>query len=366
MSKRANGAGSVYQRADGRWAAAITIAGKRVVRYAHTKREAMVKLRELKAEQVSVPSPRTPTVNVPASPVFASFAHEWLRSADVRPVTRESYRRMLDTHIIPVLGAMQLLAISPPDVARVITAVRAKGLSDRTVQYAYVLTRHILQVAADWGLIPANPATRIKRPRVERKQRRLWTVDQAAAFVRHCTKGSGPWDHLFLVAILSGLRLGELLGLQWSDVDLERGILRVERSLVELKPGDFRIQAPRSRASIRTVALPAPALAALRRHREAADGAFVFRRRDSGEPPTRSSLRSAFRATCRRAGVPYITIHGLRHQHVSLLAHAGVPVKVAQERVGHSTPVLTLSIYTHVLGDADRRSAEALDGLLGS
>ena len=91
---------------------------------------------------------------------------------------------------------------------------------------------------------------------------------------------------------------------------------------------------------------------------------FIFRRPDNGQPPTRSTLRSAFVAACKRADVPYIGVHGLRHQHVSLLAEAGVPVKAAQERVGHSSVALTLGVYTHVLGSANRRAADSLSELL--
>lgn len=362
------GDGTVYQRADGSWAAQLVVNGKRVTRYAPTKKAAQAKLRELRQQAKTAPASLvepTPSPTAPA-PTVSDFVDQWLATAGLKPASEESYRNNLRAHVLPVIGALRLDQVTATHVARVIADCRAQGKASRTAQYAYTLTRRLLQVATDWEIIPANPAARVKRPAAQSAERVVWTVAQTATFTAHCQEASGLWGDLFLLALLSGLRLGELLGLEWRDIDWDRGCLTVRRNVVELKGPVWVTQAPKSRSGIRTVALPAPALVTLRQRQQTAavTTAPIFRRED-GQPPRRHALATQFARFCRRAGVPYIGLHGLRHQHVSLLAHAGVPVKVAQQRVGHATPVLTLGIYTHVLGDADQQSATALERLFG-
>jgi integrase len=361
---RKYGHGSVYRRKDGRWVAQVWIGGKPIYGYAKTQRDAerlrwqLVNARE-RHQELTHPT-RSPT-----SLTVGELAEDWLAAADLKPVTEESYRRILNRYVLPVLGPMTLVEVTPADVAKVVARARA-GMSARTAQYAYGVTRRLLQVAVEWELLDRNPAARVKRPHAESRDRPVWSIEQSASFIRSCQRSTGPWDTLFLVGLLSGLRVGELLGLEWGDLDWERGVVSVRRSLVQLDGSVFRIQDPKSRISRRTIALPGAALEALQNLREQAGAQFAVFRRSDGMPPSRSTLRSALIAACRRAEVPYIGMHGLRHQHVSLLAHAGVPVKVAQQRVGHSTSMLTLDIYTHVLGNNDTQAAVALSSLVVS
>ena len=366
MSRR--GDGTLYQRADGRWAVQLMVHGKRITRYAPTKKAAQAALRELRRQARMDPTPlvRPIATSAPPGPTVAAFIDQWLAAAGLKPTTEESYRNNLRAHVLPIIGELRLDQVTASHVAQVIATCRAQGKSSRTAQYAYTLTRRLLQVATDWNLIPVNPAVQVKRPPAQPRERIVWSVAQTSAFVTYCQEASGLWGDLFLVALLSGLRLGELLGLEWRDADWDRGCITVRQTVVELKGPVWVTQTPKTRSSIRTVTLPSPALTVLlRRHQHARDSEGPIFRREDGQPPRRHALAEQFRRFCRRAGVPYIGLHGLRHQHVSLLAHAGVPVKVAQQRVGHSTPMLTLSIYTHVLGDADQQSAAALERLVG-
>ncbi|MDI3340684.1 MAG: tyrosine-type recombinase/integrase, partial [Sphaerobacter sp.] len=325
---------------------------------------ARAKLEALKQE-AQAPAPPTPSSrrSSPSVPTVAQFVEQWLESATLKPTTEWSYRNSLKAHVLPVIGQLRLDQVTPADVARIVAVCRKKGKSDRTAQYAYSITRRLLQVAMDWELIEQNPAAKVARPQVEQTDRMVWTVEQSQAFLQHCLRGEGKWDTLFLLALTTGLRLGELLGLTWEDIDLEKGTLRVSRNVVETDRGVFVEQTPKSRHSRRSVSLPQAAVQALRVWREMHPYGPLFRQRN-GLPPRRHAIHTALRRRCQRWGLPYIGFHGLRHQHVSLLAHAGVPVKVAQQRVGHSTPMLTLGIYTHVLGNADRESADSFDRLL--
>lgn len=388
------GNGSVYQRSDGRWVASIFSNGKKRVRYAkpNTEKAARRLLRELwkdtakeegQGEQsrvsrshVQEPLSR-PDETASTVKTVQDFAEDWLVSAGLKATTEESYRHSLKAHVFPVLGDRRLDAVTASDVASLVATIQKGGASQRTAQYAYSVLRRLLQVATDWGIVPTNPAARVQRPRVEREERTVWSQAQAAAFLKYAKQGVAVWDDLFLVALLSGLRLGELLGLEWQDVDWGAGTIAARRNLVELDGGIFKVQTPKSKASVRTVSLPKDALAALRKRQEAQQKPGGIFRREAGRDrmryngidanpiPRRNAIREAFRDACTRAGVPYISVHGLRHMHVTLLAHAGVSVREAQKRVGHSNPMMTLGTYTHVLEGADKRIAGKLDDMLG-
>jgi len=373
------GNGSVFKRADGRWVAKIIHNGKPRMRYAKTKHEAETKLRELWEDLAKEEVLRSvATTPEKTTPTVAEFAETWLASATIKPLTEQGYRNSLKAHILPAIGSKRLHEITPQDVAAVVQSVLRKGRSGRTAEYAYMITRRLLQVATDWEVIDRNPAAKVKRPQAEHREHVVWNQEQTRAFIESCKGGNGAWDELFIVALLSGLRLGELLGLQWHDVDFAAKTLSVKRNLVELQDGTFHLQTPKTRAAIRSIAVTGDVIAALQGRYEAAGRpkatAHVFSRiaRDTrfnhysaaGVYPRRNAIKESLTRACRRANVPRLTLHGLRHMHVSLLAAAGVPIRDAQKRVGHATPFVTLSVYTHVIGDSETRAASALDNFL--
>lgn len=360
MSKQPHGNGTVFQRKDGRWVAQAYVNGKKWTKYAKNEREGRRKLRDLWRE------PPTPVPRLSSVPTVQDFAALWLTSSGYKQTTIEAHGNNFRLNIAPIIGGLRLDGVTVPDVVRVITVARNRGLSDRSVQYTYAVLRRLLQVAVEWGVLETNPAARVKRPKATPPERHPWGEAHTALFIHYCQTGEGVWNDLFLVALLSGLRAGELLGLEWQDVDWQRGTISVRRSLAELRGGEgFRIQTPKTKAALRMITLPAVALEALKGRKSLGrEGGYVFRR-PSGNPPRRNDLCEALRSTCKRACVPYPTVHGLRHQHASLLAHAGVPVKAAQQRLGHSSATTTLNIYTHLLGDADKRAVESLEVLLG-
>jgi integrase len=281
--------------------------------------------------------------------------------AGLKPTTLESYRRTLKKYVYEFIGDISIASITPPDIAEIIGAARLQPTSQRTVQYVYTIIRRILQIAADWQLLESNPVARVKRPTNRPKEKNIWDMNQTRRFLDLIYQGKGSWDYFFLMAIMGGFRLSELLGLMWTDINFESGSVKIERSLVELDKLKFVMQTPKSKSSLRTVNVSPEVLEKLKGQPRLFS--FVFRR-PNGEPPSRSTLRSAFVTACKHAEVPYIGVHGLRHQHVSLLAEAGVSVKEAQERVGHSTPQITLNIYTHTLASPDKKVSQALDNFL--
>ena len=286
---RGYGNGSIYQRGDGKWVAAIMVDGKKRVRYAKTEKEAKKRLRELWQDTAVEATKREDAIALPevglAVPTVEAFAEQWLASATIKLATQQSYRSTLRYYILPVIGAKRLDEVKTQDIAAVITAVLKGGKSSRTAEYSYMITRRLLQVATDWDIITVNPALKVKRPKAEHAERSMWSVPQTEAFIATCEKWEGQWDDLWVVALLTGLRHGELLGLMWKDIDRERQSLSVRRNLVELEGGKYVLQSPKTRAGTRTIALTPQALHALN-HRHTLSGQPGP---DGVEPPVSSS-----------------------------------------------------------------------------
>jgi len=176
---RGYGNGSIYQRGDGKWVAAIMVDGKKRVRYAKTEKEAKKRLRELWQDTAVEATKREDAIALPevglAVPTVEAFAEQWLASATIKLATQQSYRSTLRYYILPVIGAKRLDEVKTQDVAAVITAVLKGGKSSRTAEYSYMITRRLLQVATDWDIITVNPALKVKRPKAEHAERSMWS-----------------------------------------------------------------------------------------------------------------------------------------------------------------------------------------------
>ncbi|MBC7234241.1 MAG: site-specific integrase [Chloroflexi bacterium] len=297
------------------------------------------------------------------------FMAHWLEQtqARVRPKTFYDYEIIARLHIVPHVGHLRLSRLTPLRIAR-LYADLSKTQSPRRVAQVHCLLHKALGDARKWGLISENPTDMVdapKRPQVERK---LWTPDQVAAFLRAILDGKGGrYGALFGFLLASGCRLGEALGLRWSDVDWEAGTVRIERQVTELRSKPIECP-PKTRAGIRTITLPTWGVTLLRHQwlRALAEGHGdrVFCT-EAGTVPLQSNVRRALRGFCAKVGLPAIRVHDLRHTSLSLLAMSGVPLKAAQQRAGHSSAQITLETYQHVLGDGDQAAAKALDRVLG-
>jgi integrase len=224
-----------------------------------------------------------------------------------------------------------------------------------------------LKQAVRWNLIPRNPCDAVEPPRVGRKEMTAYTPEQVQQLLK-AAEGH-RLEALFVLAVTSGLRQGELFGLSWTDIDLDAGSVSVRRQLEELR-GQFRLTEPKSAKSRRLVEIPRVAVEALRRHRArmGAEGHLdgpVFCDTHGGWLRKSNFLRQVFKPLLRRAGLPEARFHDLRHTHATLLLAQGVHPKVVQERLGHSQISLTMDTYSQVLPTLQREAAEKLDDLLG-
>ena len=369
-TKRGNYEGSVYRRSDGRWVAAVSLGdGKRVHRYAKTRADAAAKLAAvLKTSQDHLPIP-------PERRTVGQFLEDWLANTarrTVRPSTFVSYEGLVRVHLVPELGKVPLIKLSPPQVERMINRKLASGLSPRRVEYMRAVLRRALNDALRWGLVARNVATLVTPPRAQRYEVRPLDPDQARTFLE-AIRGD-RLEALYSVALAVGLRQGEALGLRWEDVDLEQGAIHVRRALQRVD-GTLQLVEPKTARSRRVVVLPATVTAALQQHRARQvaerlaagsvwmDSGLVFCS-PTGRPLDASNVTHTFQKHLARAGLPRQRFHDLRHACASLLLAQGVNPRFVMDVLGHSQITLTLNTYSHVLPSLTSDAAERMNALL--
>jgi integrase len=251
---------------------------------------------------------------------------------------------------------------------------RKTGLSPRSAQITRTVLHQALEQALRWDMVTRNVAALTKNPTVPARERHPLTPEQLAAFIEHTREHRlGP---LFQVAIATGMRQGELLGLRWSDVDLAAGTLAVRQALKRDGDGKLTYGAPKTKKSRRVIALPAFAVAALEQQRrnQAVDQAWAGDRwADSGlvftstigTPLDASNVTHTFQAELASAGLPRQRFHDLRHAAATIMALQRIPPNVARDVLGHSQIGITMDVYTHTDISEYRRAADAIGAALG-
>nr|WP_239521689.1 site-specific integrase [Geodermatophilus sabuli] len=279
------------------------------------------------------------------------------------------YAGVARTHILgSSLAGVTLDRVRPSHVEGWVVELRRKGLAESTIRSTYTILRAVLDTAVRDGALAANPAAAIRRPKVTAKEAPHLTPAQVAELLR-AAEGS-RYAPLFVLLVHTGLRRGEALALQWSDVDLAKGLLRVRGTLSRID-GELTVTEPRTARSKRFVPISEPAEGVLRRvhaaqaeERRLAGSAwrqtgFVFTT-EFGEPcDPRNALR-ALRAAATKASLPHAGLHTLRHSAASVMLTRGVPLKVVSDILGHSSIAITGDIYGHVSPDVARQAMDTL------
>lgn len=362
--RRSPGEGSLFRRrSDGLWVAQISHGprGARQVlrRYARTREEAARLLGELRAG-AGVADRRT---------TVGEFLRAWLTTHErrLRPSTLRTYRSLAERHILPAIGHVALADLAPDHVERMLARAPLAPKGQRNV---LSLVARVLAVAERRGLVARNVARLVDAPRVVPPERAALTPD-AARRILEVVRGD-RLEALYVLALATGLRMGELLGLTWRDVDREAGTLAVRHALVR-HHGRYVLDEPKTRRSVRTITLPAFAVAALDEHRRRqleerlAAGAptedgLVFVS-PAGRPISGGWLSHRWRRLAARAGLE-LRFHDLRHGQASLLVALGVHPRVVAERLGHATTRTAMDRYAHVDLALDRDAAARLDQAL--
>ena len=293
--------------------------------------------------------------------LFGTFAEEQWKTLvlpTLKLSTQHGYKTVLAKHLLPYWRDWRLRDIGRQDVQQWVADRFRRKLGWQTVRNAWTLLSGILETAVEYGYLSMNPARGVKFPEKELKEAPvLFTAED---FMKLLEQLDEPYRTMARLIALTGLRIGELLAVRWRCLDLEIGTLSVRESVYE---GKF--QSPKTRKSRRTMPLGPQIIVWLREHRlrakrtEADDLVFGNRK---GQPLRESKLlRNVLQPAAERAGLGRVTWHQFRHIHSSLLNDLRVPVKIAQEQLGHSSISTTLNIYTHVVDASHRKAIEALE-----
>ena len=376
--RRKKGEGSVRQRKDGRWEGRVVIGydekglprTKNVL--AKTKRECQEKLKQLRE---TVTGSKTEKVR-PEMP-FGEWLDFWYQNyvkPQIRPTTQANYEAKIYQHIIPELGKIPLNQLAQKDLqqfyARMKTGGRlirteqfGKGLSDSMVRGLHAACRSALEKAVQEGLIRTNPAVGCKLPPKRGREMQVLGREELQRFLIQA-QAEGYFE-LFLLDLCTGLRRGELLALQWDDLDFKTGTLTVNKQVYEVK-GRLQVSIPKTRASIRRLVLPPGVVEVLRQYRETVDSRWMFPSPVKEDTPmTPGAVRRRLQIILERAGCKRIRFHDLRHTFATLSLESGMDVKTLSAMLGHVSAATTLDIYTHITDDMRLTAAANIDRGIG-
>jgi integrase len=311
----------------------------------------------------------------------AGYLARWLEDVakpNVRASVYARYEINCRVHLIPALGPKQLAKLGPEDPQRLYSVKLGSGLAPRTVRQMHTVLHNALQVALQWGLVPRNAADAVKAPRASKPEYRTVSADQAVGLLEAAR--NTPLDCLITLALTTGMREAELLGLRWADVHIDAGSLRVRQQAQRIPHEGWQYPEPKSQTSRRTVVLTPIGIEALGRQRERVHmmKALAGERWDDldlvhpnrlGRPIERGNLLRRWKQFLTDHDYPEMTIHELRHSTATLLHALGIDLAVIQEILGHSSISITSDIYRGRVSDlhidAMRRLSEALSGRNG-
>ena len=372
MGKRANGEGTVYQRNDGRWVASITLEnGKRKSIYCKTQQEA------IKAARKANQQKDQGTLIVTEDQALSTFLTTWLQDTArprLRYRTYERYRELIELHILPTLGKTKLQKLAPQHLQKLFNQKLEEGYAPQTVKHMHRVLHCALNDAVKWSLVARNVCDVVDAPRVPKQEMKVLTIEQAHRFLK-AAQGD-PLEALFVLALTTGMRRGELLALQWEDIDFSCELLHVRRTIACIPNQGFVTSEPKTAKSRRAICLTDLAITVLKRHRKHQDEArqkvgntwqdqhWVFCT-EVGTPldPT-TMLRYSFWPLLERAEIPRLRFHDLRHSSATLLLVMGVHPKVVQELLGHSNISMTLDTYSHTIPSLQADAINQLSALL--
>jgi integrase len=372
--RRGNGEGTIVKRADGRWAAAIIFDGyQRKWIYGKTRRDVSDRLRKIRSDVAE----GRPVMNDRLT--VAEYLNRWLYEVAkqrTRPMTWRGYEHLVRLHILPTLGRVRLAKLTPQHVHSLVTQkVREGRLSPRTIQYMHSVLRAALNQAVRWRMVHYNAAAMVSTPRVTRREVLVLTPETARRLL-DAARGD-RLEALYSVALALGLRQGEALGLKWDDIDLETGMLHVRRASQRIPHQGTQLVETKTARSRRTLVMPPIVISALHAHR----ARQAIERLAAGErwvdldqvfPSEKGTLADGpnithrFHKLLKRAGLPSMRFHDLRHACASLLLVQGVHPRVVMETLGHSQISLTMNTYSHVLPALQRDAADLMEAVLSA
>lgn len=366
-----------YQLSDGSWRVDVSlgydpITGKprRPTVRGKTEAEVLVKMRKLQVEADEG------ILKDPSKLTLKEWCEIWLKqyTGHLAPRTKTLYEADINNYIIPRLGRHKLTALNRPMVQQFVNGVMASPMKDsispKTVKNIHGTLSRLLNQAIEIDYLRVNPATRCKLPRIEKTKARAMDRREIAAFTQQIQ--GHRFENAFLLALYTGLREAELLGLKWDAIDMDNGIIVVKRQLQKID-GAYALTPPKGN-KIRTVHVGQHALDVLRKQKRIQaewrlragsawrDEGYVITD-ESGHFIKGHTLWNHFKKVVASIGSPDVKVHGLRHSYATSAIQSGVDVKSVQDALGHYSAAFTLDTYGHAMKDVQKANAAKLDAL---
>jgi integrase len=364
-TKQRYGSGWIGERVDGRFEGRIrTHDGRRISFYGRSEKAV--------ADQITAYLRDPSKAHDPENLTVGQWLDRWLDMVKADPrcrlATYKLYSNTVNKHLKPRLESIRLAKLSKADVYDMLDNIKTKkSKGDRTRQIANAVFHRAVQVAFKRDKVARNIVALVDKPSAAKKPKVFLKSEEEIRKFREAAIGS-RYHILYITALDTGLRQGELLALKWGSVDLSRGLIHVRATLTRNDQGKLVGTKPKTPSSIRTVSLPRTTIELLKEHRKTQMGSkrglstWVFPNEDDYGPTGKDGfLREELQAVAKRAGIPGLSFHGLRHTHATMLAALGANIKAVQERLGHSTTRMTLDVYSHLTSTIQGQAVAALD-----
>jgi integrase len=332
-----------------------------------TKREAEKALSQVEAEVTKG------TYLEPSTMAFKDYLEQWFKGkqTSLGPQSNKVYRGNIDFRIIPKLGHIPLCLITPLVIQNYVNELKEEGLANATISKLLKMVKSSLDTAKDLELIPKNPAEKIKIPVESTSVMNVWNQKEVKKFLTFSR--SNLHFLVFHLALYTGMRQGEILGLRWEDVNFENGTISIRQTLSH--DGKTFLVGAKTKTSIRTITLAEETLVLLKnqklkfiKQKLVLGSSFIdndlVNYTTNGKPLNPSNIRRAFLKLIEVSDVPKIRFHDLRHTHATLLISNGTNIKVVAERLGHSNVKITLDCYYHVMPNMQKQVANQLSSIL--
>ena len=375
--RRPSGDGMVRKREDGRWEGRIVIGHKEngdpIFRYiyADTQKELTAKLRQ------NITAYQGVDLTEECRMTLSEWLDRWLEqmTSVLRPSTLEHYRRDMEHHVTPYLGQKKLTQITPADLRRLYDTLKQHGrvhprpgqsreLSSTMVHGIHTTLHHALKSAVDQRLLPHNPADHVDPPKVAHKSMTILNEEQLDTFLA-AVEQDPIWKDFFYTELTTGLRLGEICGLMWSDFDARKGTLSVNRTIHKETGGRLVTGGTKTYAGTRTIVLPDSTAELLRCRKKNSYSVWIFPNPLKPEAPMNpSTAYHQLKKLLEENGLPNLRFHDLRHTFATHALANGVDAKTLSGILGHTKASFTVDTYTHTTTDMHRKAAEIVGGFL--
>lgn len=311
----------------------------------------------------------------PSDQTISEFLQEWFESVakqKFQVTTLDNYRRSINGRINPVLGHIKMSELKPVQIQKFYSQLATEGLSARYITVIHAILRSALSTAKKWELISKNVMDDVEAPKVRRRENKTWTLEEAKVFLLFAKDGLSYYYIAYMLAVYTGMRRGEVLGLRWSDVDFNSNKISIRQTLSYVSNQGLVFQEAKTSSSHRQISIPDYVIQELKRHK-AIQNQFKLQlgsqyndldlvaAMETGAPIHPRNLTTHFNRTIKRANVSKIRFHDLRHTHATIMLQLGEHPKVVSERLGHSNIQMTMNVYSHVTPDMQKDAASRFE-----